>query len=79
MNNDIFDTKELNSDQAQRVIVIRDLFNTLMNDLAPYVLNSRETSLGKTKLEEAAFWFIKGISREVQLSDVISTGDTDGN
>ena len=54
----------LNHEQENRINEIRLLFSNMYNWIEENCKNSRETSLAITKLEEAQFWAIKGISRE---------------
>ena len=55
---------ETNDDQKDRINKIRNLFSELYNEIEKNCKPSRETSLVFTKLEEAQFWAIKGITRE---------------
>lgn len=52
------------SEQDKRIEKIREIFSAVYDELETLCLPSRETSLALTKLEEAQFWAIKGISRE---------------
>lgn len=56
---------EINENQKDRIEEIRNLFSEMYNLVEEICKPSRETSLVFTKLEEAQFWAIKGISREV--------------
>ncbi len=56
---------EINDNQKDRIEEIRNLFSEMYNLVEGICKPSRETSLVFTKLEEAQFWAIKGISREV--------------
>ena len=56
--------KETTQNQEERIAIIRNLFSDMYNAINDYCEQSRETSLAITKLEEAQFWAIKGISRE---------------
>lgn len=58
------DCVEINDDQQYRIELLRISFNSMFNMVDEKCKSSRETSLGITKLEEALFWLIKGISRE---------------
>lgn len=51
-------------EQNNRIMIIRSAFSKMYDVLDINCKNSRETSLAITKLEEAQFWAIKGISRE---------------
>ena len=55
---------ETNQDQKDRIDLIRSTFSKVYDVLDINCKNSRETSLAHTKLEEAQFWAIKGITRE---------------
>ena len=55
---------EVNEKQKGRIEIIRSLFSDVYNAIEEHCKPSRETSLVITKLEEAQFWAIKGISRE---------------
>lgn len=55
---------EVNEEQKERIEKIRVAFSNLYDAIDRYCKTSRETSLAITKLEEAQFWAIKGISRE---------------
>ncbi len=54
----------INDNQEKRIESIRQLFSNVYDAIEEHCKNSRETSLAITKLEEAQFWAIKGISRE---------------
>jgi hypothetical protein len=51
-------------EQKQRIEQLRITFSDVYGLLELWCKPSRETSLAITKLEEAQFWAIKGISRE---------------
>lgn len=55
---------EVNEEQKERIEKIRVAFSNLYDAIDSYCKSSRETSLAITKLEEAQFWAIKGITRE---------------
>ncbi len=55
---------EVNEDQKNRIEEIRKIFSSVYNAIEEKCRPSRETSLAITKLEEAQFWTIKGITRE---------------
>ena len=57
---------EINENQKDRIEEIRNLFSEMYNLVEEICKPSSETSLVFTKLEEAQFWAIKGISREVE-------------
>lgn len=57
---------EINDEQKNRIEEIRNLFSNVYNLIEQVCKPSRETSLVYTKLEEAQFWAIKGITREEQ-------------
>ena len=56
---------EVDDNQKDRIEEIRNLFSEMYNLVEEICKPSRETSLVFTKLEEAQFWAIKGISQEV--------------
>ena len=53
-----------NHEQENRINFIRTLFSNMYKQIEENCKPGRETSLAMTKLEEAQFWAIKGISRE---------------
>lgn len=55
---------EVTEEQNKRIEQTRSLFSDMYNFIERNCQPSRETSLAITKLEEAQFWAIKGISRE---------------
>lgn len=55
---------ETNDEQRDRINKVRNLFSEIYNEIEFLCKSSRETSLVFTKLEEAQFWAIKGITRE---------------
>ena len=55
---------ETNEEQKGRIEEIRKLFSDVYDKIDELCKSSRETSLVYTKLEEAQFFAIKGISRE---------------
>ena len=54
----------INDNQKERIDKVREIFSDIYDWLENNCKGSRETSLAFTKLEEAQFWAIKGISRE---------------
>ena len=58
------DFLETNENQKERIERIRKAFSDMYDKIECECKNSRETSLVFTKLEEAQFWAIKGITRE---------------
>jgi len=56
---------ETTQEQKDRIDLIRSTFSKVYDVLDINCKSSRETSLAYTKLEEAQFWAIKGITREV--------------
>lgn len=56
--------KKVNVEQQKRIDKVRYMFSAMYDLMEQQCKNSRETSLAITKLEEAQFWAIKGISRE---------------
>lgn len=63
------DFVEVDSEKQRRIELLRAKFHNLFDDVDVLTQSSRETSLGYTKLEEALFWFVKGISREVESKE----------
>jgi len=55
---------KVNDEQLFRIDEIRNQFSELYDTIEDLCDNNRETSLALTKLEEAQFWAVKGISRE---------------
>lgn len=55
---------EVNQEQQERIELIRSSFSNMYDVLDINCKNNRETSISYTKLEEAQFWAIKGITRE---------------
>ena len=60
---------ETSQEQKDRIDLIRSSFSNIYDVMDNNCKNSRETSLAMTKLEEAQFWAIKGITREVQNNE----------
>ena len=56
----------VDEEKNNRIQHIRDVFSNIYDEIETNCKSSRETSLVMTKLEEAQFWAIKGISREEQ-------------
>lgn len=55
---------EVSKEQQDRIDLIRSSFSNMYDVLDINCKGSRETSLALTKIEEAQFWAIKGITRE---------------
>ena len=55
---------EVSKEQQDRIDLIRNSFSIIYDTIEMNCKPSRETSLVLTKLEEAQFWAIKGITRE---------------
>ena len=55
----------VDSDKQNRINDVKLIFSNIYDFIETTCKPSRETSLAMTKLEEAQFWAIKGISREV--------------
>ncbi len=55
---------DVNDEQKNRIDDIRNMFSDVYDFIETNCKQSRETSLAITKLEEAQFWAIKGITRE---------------
>ena len=55
---------EVTEEQQDRIEVIRSSFSKMYDAIDINCKSNREISLALTKLEEAQFWAIKGITRE---------------
>lgn len=55
---------DVTDEQKNRIDDIRNMFSDVYDFIETNCKPSRETSLAMTKLEEAQFWTIKGITRE---------------
>lgn len=55
---------EVSQEKNKKINDIRDMFSNMYDFIEKTCKQSRETSLVFTKLEEAQFWAIKGITRE---------------
>ena len=60
------DKKELYFDAYKKFDETRNIFSKIYDFIELNCKPSRETSLAMTKLEEAQFWAIKGITREIK-------------
>lgn len=60
---------EVNEEQQSRIDKVRYAFSSMYDLIEQYCKPGRETSLVITKLEEAQFWAIKGITREEQSNE----------
>lgn len=58
---------DVNEEQKNRIDDIRNMFSDVYDFIESNCKPSRETSLAITKLEEAQFWTIKGITRENKI------------
>ena len=58
---------EVSNEQEEKIENAREAFSKLYDFIDMRCLSSRETSIAITKLEEAQFWVIKGISREKRI------------
>ena len=56
--------KSVTQEQQDKIDLIRSSFSNMYDVIDINCKASRETSLAITKLEEAQFWAIKGITRE---------------
>lgn len=54
----------VDEEKNNKIQHIRDIFSNMYDEIDRSCKSSRETSLVYTKLEEAQFWAIKGITRE---------------
>lgn len=73
---------DVNDEQKNRIDDIRNMFSDVYDFIESNCKSSRETSLALTKLEEAQFWAIKGITREKPKENQNITGrmtDENGN
>jgi hypothetical protein len=57
---------EVTGEQQKRIDETRNIFSKIYDFIELNCKPSRETSLVMTKLEEAQFWAIKGITREIK-------------
>lgn len=55
---------EVTKEQQDKIDLIRSSFSNMYDVIEHNCQQSRETSLGIRKLEEAQMWIIKGITRE---------------
>ena len=55
---------EVSKEQQARIDKVRYMFSGMYDLMEQHCKKGRETSLAITKLEEAQFWAIKGISCE---------------
>lgn len=73
---------DVNEEKQNRIDDIRNMFSDVYDFIETNCKSSRETSLAITKIEEAQFWTIKGITREKQEEIQNITGsitDKNGN
>lgn len=56
---------EVDVEKQEKIQGIREMFSKMYDFIEVNCKSSRETSLAVTKLEEAQFWAIKGVTREV--------------
>ncbi len=54
----------VDEEKQERIDKTREMFSSMYDFVEKNCKQSRETSLVMTKLEEAQFWTIKGITRE---------------
>lgn len=54
---------KVDEEKQQKIDSVRDIFSKMYDFIEENCKSSRETSLAMTKLEEAQFWTIKGITR----------------
>ena len=54
----------VDEEKNNRIQKIREIFSNVYDEVEKTCKSSGETSLVYTKLEEAKFWAIKGITRE---------------
>ena len=60
---------EITDEQRDKIELVRLAFSSLYDLIDEKCKSSRETSLAYTKLEEAQFWTIKGITRESEVQN----------
>lgn len=73
---------DVTDEQKNRIDDVRNMFSDVYDFIETNCKQSRETSLALTKLEEAQFWAIKGITREKTKENQNITGrmtDENGN
>ena len=71
---------DVTAEQKNRIDDVRNMFSDVYDFIETNCKPSRETSLAITKIEEAQFWAIKGITREKQEEIQNITGSiTDEN
>ncbi len=73
---------DVNEEKQNRIDDVRNMFSDVYDFIETNCKPSRETSLALTKLEEAQFWTIKGITREKSEEIEDKTGkmtDENGN
>ena len=73
---------DVDEEKQNRIDDIRNMFSDVYDFIETNCKPSRETSLAITKLEEAQFWAIKGITREKPEDNKNTTGtmtDENGN
>ena len=56
----------LTKEQKERIEVVRSSFSNMYDVIDINCRNNQETKLALEKLQEAQFWAIKGISREIK-------------
>ena len=62
MSDPLFEVHRLNEDGLKKAAEIAEAFTELLGDLAMWCPASREWSIAKTKLEEAAFFAKKAMA-----------------
>lgn len=67
--NNEFSTKKLNGKGLERISTVRTIFDNLLDGVVGQVPPCRELAIVRTKLEEACFFAIKGISNEYLNQD----------
>lgn len=60
---------DVNKEQKNRIDDVRNMFSDVYDFIEVNCKSSRETLLALTKLEEAQFWTIKGITREINIKE----------
>ena len=71
---------DVNEEKQNRIDDVRNMFSDVYDFIETNCKSSRETSIAITKLEEAQFWAIKGITREkIEEKQNITGSITDEN
>ena len=64
LNNDVrHQYRVLTEEEKKAMVAVKDAGLEMLNTLDRYCRPGRETSLAKTKVEEAVMWAVKGITQ----------------